>query len=178
MINNILITGEPRVGKTTAIKKIIYGIGKKYFGGFYSEEICIDDHRTGFQLITLDGRVGQIADINLRTGLQVGRYGVNLDFLESTGIPTILSSIQKKPFIVVDEIGPMQAYSFNFRRTIEHILASDQIVLGTIFQNSSPWIDDIRRRRDIIKFELIKTNREATIEGVRKLIKEYDIKNI
>ncbi len=34
-----LLTGEPQVGKTTAVKKIIDGIGVERCGGFYMEEV-------------------------------------------------------------------------------------------------------------------------------------------
>jgi len=39
MENIVLLSGEPRVGKTTALKKIIQMIGESNCIGFYTEEI-------------------------------------------------------------------------------------------------------------------------------------------
>ena len=50
-----LLTGEPRVGKTTALKKIIAALGFERCGGFYTAEVCALGERCGFRLITLDG---------------------------------------------------------------------------------------------------------------------------
>lgn len=65
MGKKILLSGEPRVGKTTAIKQIIQMIGKENCVGFFTEEICNELGRTGFECVGLDGTRIKIADVSL-----------------------------------------------------------------------------------------------------------------
>ena len=48
MAENILLTGPPRVGKTTLIMRVIEKIKNRGIGGFYTEEIREKGVRTGF----------------------------------------------------------------------------------------------------------------------------------
>ncbi len=105
-----LLTGEPQTGKTRAIKKIIEAIGIEHCGGFYTEEIRVQETRVGFRLVSLDGQHGILAHVHSESPLRVGRYGVNLDCLESIGVPALCRAKLTKHLIVLDEIGLMQLY--------------------------------------------------------------------
>lgn len=58
-----LLIGKPRVGKSTAIKRIIHRIGPEYFGGFYTEEVRNSTNRIGFNCVTLSGESERIASV-------------------------------------------------------------------------------------------------------------------
>ncbi len=117
-----LLTGEPRIGKTTALKRVIDGIGVKRCGGFYTEEMCVQGERRGFRLVTLDGQIGTMADVNSDSPLRVGRYGVVLNILEDIGLAAVYKTLSTKSLIVIDEIGPMQLYSNKFKLAILDVL--------------------------------------------------------
>ncbi len=51
----ILLTGPPGVGKTTAVKAVVTLLGGRA-GGFYTRELRHRGSRTGFEIVTLDGR--------------------------------------------------------------------------------------------------------------------------
>jgi len=58
----MLLTGQPGISKSTLLRNFI----KNYRGdklGFVTNEIKIDDERTGFEVETSDGRFIQIASI-------------------------------------------------------------------------------------------------------------------
>ncbi len=106
-----LLTGEPRVVRTTALKEIIYGLGKERCGGFYTEALCVAGEKYGFRIMTLGGHFGMLADITYtNTPLKVGRYGVVLPFLENFALPAVYDALASKEFVVVDEMGPMQLF--------------------------------------------------------------------
>ena len=65
MNSNILLTGRPGIGKTTAVKRIIENIGINRLNGFWSSEIREKGKRIGFSINTLDGRIGILAHIDL-----------------------------------------------------------------------------------------------------------------
>ncbi|MEM4757865.1 MAG: nucleoside-triphosphatase, partial [Nanopusillaceae archaeon] len=48
----IFISGNPKSGKTTLVKKIIQEFGKENFFGFYTEEIIENKERNGFKIVT------------------------------------------------------------------------------------------------------------------------------
>ncbi|WP_230576954.1 nucleoside-triphosphatase, partial [Bacillus rhizoplanae] len=144
MGNHFFLTGKPRVGKTTVLKKIINALGIENFGGFYTEEIVENSNRTGFKIISLDGEESVIADINSNSDIRVGRYGVNISKFESIALHSIQSSYNTKRITLIDEIGPMQIASPKFLSTINQFMQSSQTVLGTIYYTSHPKIDKIK----------------------------------
>ena len=154
-----LVTGEPRIGKTTALKKIIDGMGNKRCGGFYTEEVRSGGERCGFRLITLDGLTGMVADVNSKSELRVGKYGVVLDSLENIGLPAIYKILSSTGLIVIDEIGPMQLYSDKFKQAVVDVLKSALPLLGTIVCRSHPWLDELKQQSGVELYHLTLDNR-------------------
>ena len=68
MKKNILLTGYPRVGKTTIIKKVIARLENT--GGFYTKEISEGKTRKGFKIITLQGKEGILTHRETRKGFE------------------------------------------------------------------------------------------------------------
>ncbi|WP_420832327.1 nucleoside-triphosphatase [Paenibacillus humicola] len=79
MANVFLLTSKPRMGKSTAVKRIADLVGAGLCGGFYTEEMRADGERTGFKCVALDGREAVIAHIEEKSPLRIGRYGVRTD---------------------------------------------------------------------------------------------------
>lgn len=166
----ILLTGEPRVGKSTAIKKIINSIGIEHFGGFYTEEIRADGERTGFQIITLNGEKGKIADVNFESPLKISRYKIKLDFLEKIAIPELYNAMNLNKIIIVDEIGPMQVFSKNFKNVISELIHSNSTFLGTIFLKPYDWINEIKQNSNIKIVRLDMSNRDNVPSDICKIL--------
>jgi len=105
MKDNILLQGYPGVGKTTVVKKIVAGVESA--GGFYTEEIREGSTRRGFKIITLEGNQGILAYEGRPSPYRVGKYGVNIEVLESVGVESISDSLEDmgKRLIIIDEIG-------------------------------------------------------------------------
>ncbi|MFD0771774.1 nucleoside-triphosphatase [Bacillus sp. CGMCC 1.60114] len=156
MGNYFFLTGKPRVGKTTALKKIINEIGVENFSGFYTEEIVENSNRTGFRIISLTGEEAVIADVNSKSDIRVGRYGINVSKFERIAIQSIQNNAKK--IIVIDEIGPMQIASSKFLSTINPFMRNSQTVLGTIYYDSHPKIDEIKANSEMEIYELTQEN--------------------
>ena len=156
-----LLVGEPRSGKTTALKQVIGIIGATKCGGFYTEELCAVGERYGFNVVTLDGRTGVLADVAYNYPLRVGKYGVTLQALESIGIASIYEALASKQFIVIDEIGPMQLLSEKFKLAVMEALEGSVPILGTVFSGSNPWLDELKRQRKVKLYPLTPDNRDV-----------------
>ncbi|MFK7691651.1 nucleoside-triphosphatase [Paenibacillus sp. HJGM_3] len=169
-----LLTGKPRVGKSTAIKRIIQQIGPEYFGGFYTEEIRNSTNRTGFNCITLNGETVCVASVDSESSLRVGRYGVDVDAFENIALKAVNLSLNTKKITVIDEIGFMQMLSAPFVTMIQEVIpSSKQIILGTICVDSHPSIDKIKKLSGIRLYGLSEENREFIPEQVTNDIHKF-----
>ena len=87
-MTNIMLTGFPRVGKTTAIMRFLEKTKKKC-SGFYTEEIKNQyGRREGFKIVGIStGEVGTLAHINVKSFRKVGKYYVDFEGFEAVALP-------------------------------------------------------------------------------------------
>jgi nucleoside-triphosphatase len=168
-----LLTGKPRIGKTSVIKKIIENIGREYCDGFYTEEIRADDDRDdkriGFRLVTLDGSDGILAHVSFESPFRLGRYGINLECLETIGVVSVERALAQKKLAVIDEIGPIQAGSEQFKRLLMKMFQDSSPFLGTIALQAHPWLDMIKQKNVEI-CELTANNRIRIIHTLTEAL--------
>jgi nucleoside-triphosphatase len=162
VVEALLLTGRPGVGKTTVIRKVTAHLGS-CAGGFVTEEIRQQGRRTGFRLIALDGSEGILASVNIESPYRVGRYGVHLQDLECVGVRALRRALRQTQvtLVVVDEIGKMELFSLAFREAVESAFSSPKPVLATVMAASHPWVDVIKARADVTLIEVTLANRQA-----------------
>lgn len=170
-MKNILICGPPGVGKTTLAKKILKNINLRA-GGFYTEEIKENNRRVGFKIISLDNQEGILAHISIKNSRRVGRYGVNIYDLENIGVKCLNQALKDDNLILIDEIGKMEVFSEEFKEKVLDCLNSKKIVLATISIGGDKFISNIKKRDDIILFEVTKESRNKLVEIISSLILE------
>jgi len=135
-------------------------------GGFYTEEIRRRRERVGFQIVTLDGKEGVFAHVNLKTQQRLGKYGLDLSPLETIGIEAVCEAVRAQELTVIDEIGPMEIRSAIFRDVVNDALNSRAPLLGTITARPFPFTDAIKKRRDVILIEVRRDNREQLVSDL------------
>lgn len=169
-MNNLLITGPPRCGKTTLIKKIIKDPAfSPKLGGFITEEIREKSERLGFKIISLpEGKEGILAQKGLPSLYHVGRYGVNLEDLEKIGCFALQKALSSGKIIIVDEIGKMELFSGKFKKIIIEALDSPQQVLATIMERRNEFSDKIKKRNDVKCLFLNRKNFETVFGDVQR----------
>lgn len=159
----ILLTGRPGVGKSTAISKIVSLLGDRA-AGFYTREIRAGGQRTGFEIVTLDGRVGYLAtrdpDIAFVRAAPFGKYRVNLEAIDALAVPAIRQAMKRSQVVVIDEIGPMEILSESFCRAVLAILDSEVAVIGAIVQRPHPFADQVKAHPRVIMRIVTPANRD------------------
>jgi nucleoside-triphosphatase len=148
MASVYLLTGKPGTGKTTLIRQAIAGPAIRA-GGFYTEEIRSGGVRQGFRIVTLDGQQALLSHVDTHDRYRVGKYGVDIDNLENTGVAAIERAIVDSDLIVIDEIGKMELFSARFGEAVLRAINSGKKVLGTIMLKPNDFADMIKQRPDV-----------------------------
>jgi len=166
--NNLFLTGAPSSGKTTVIKKIIYGL-ERSGNGFFTEEERSGDRRVGFMMKTLDGKKAYLAHQDISSDFNIRRYGVSIQNIETIAVPSILPV--NNNVIILDEIGKMECFSDIFKETAIMVLDSPNIVIGTITLGGDDFIQSIKNRDDIEITEVTLQNRDSLPDLILSKIK-------
>lgn len=126
--------------------------------------------RTGFRLTSLDHkRTGILAHVDIKEH-RVGKYGVDLDgferFLGELRLPDLSSRL-----VIIDEIGRMECLSVKFRNLVTSLLDAPAPVIATISLKSRGFIDEVKRRPDILLLEVTERNRDTLLQDIAGLVR-------
>jgi nucleoside-triphosphatase len=134
--------------------------------GFYTEEVRSRGGRTGFRIVTLDGRTVPLASVGGagEGGPRVGRYTVDLAALE--GVCDALEARAGIDVIVVDEIGKMECLSTAFVRAARSALSGSVPVLGSVARAGGGFIEVAKRMPGVEVIALTQENRDRLREEV------------
>jgi nucleoside-triphosphatase len=162
---NILITGQPGIGKTTFIKKITGELRDLRAVGFYTEEIRESGIRKGFELISLSGQKGLLSHVDMSSPYRVSKYGVDIkrfeDFLDS--IPFFERGTD---IVIIDEIGKMECFSKKFKQIVNNLLDSEKAFVSTIALRGGGFVGEVKKRNDIKLFEMSPVNRDTILSEI------------
>lgn len=175
MPKNILLTGHPRVGKTTLLKNILERLDNLALSGFYTEEIIESDARVGFRAVTLSGSSAVFAHKDFHTDQRhrFGRYGVRPELLEQLVLSHLDPLRKEADLIVVDGIAKMELLSQLFRERLLETLDSTCPTLGTIALKGTGLIKRIQQRPDVQLFTLTRKNRSGLGGEVLRKLHEH-----
>ncbi len=140
-----LITGPPGIGKSTVLSKVILNLRTRglVLGGCSTNEVRERGARIGFGVADLlSGKSGELASVRMAIGPKVGRYRVNLKDLAEIGAKGLLEAVERAEVIIIDEIGPMELISPDFRRATERCLDSGKPILAVVHENMKDPLAD------------------------------------
>lgn len=164
MATNILLTGPPRIGKTTVIQRVIDRLTDEgyHVGGVYCPECRVNDERIGIDLVdAMTGEIRTLAHVGRTDGPKVGRYRVNVDNVDTMYTAAFDRAFEDADVVIADEIAPMQLHSEVFPDQVRRILDAELPVVGTIADDSAEgFIGEIKRREDTELIEVTEQTRE------------------
>jgi nucleoside-triphosphatase THEP1 len=166
----ILLTGPPRVGKTTCIERLLERI-EAPAAGFFTREVRREGRRVGFDIETLDGRRGILARAGHKSSWRVGRYGVDLPGFEALALPALEAGLASGALLVIDEIGKMELFSEAFRSLVRRAVDGPQAVVGTVMVGNPPFVRCLKSHPAVRLIEVTEANRdELPAKLARKLV--------
>lgn len=166
MKKNLLITGNPGVGKTTLLMELIERSRQYPITGFYTEEIRESAERVGFRAVTLNGSSAVFAHKDYRTDphLRVGRYGVKPDVLDTLVLPHLEPERKNARLVFIDEIAKMELLSSRFKEQTWAVLDSTVPVVAAISSKGTGFIKHVKARADVKIFTVTLQNRNVLAE--------------
>jgi nucleoside-triphosphatase THEP1 len=172
----IVITGRPRSGKLSFVEKLISTVDRdSRIYHTVSKSIWTDaGNRIGFEVMT--SNTPQPRKFATRKADE--QYTVDRDVWSKIATELRHAHVQRK-LLVIDEIGPMQLESENFRQLVidllddrnSHVIATvykDQEhdpIIGKIFQSARSKIIDIEGEQDI---DLLQRKMREEVAGSEK----------
>ncbi|HXW37316.1 MAG TPA: NTPase [Nitrososphaerales archaeon] len=131
------VTGPPGVGKSTLVSKVMMRAMSRgvIVGGCVTSERRKGGERVGFNIKNLStGEEGELASVKAPLGPRVGRYRVNLMDLANIGGASLAGAALSAELIVIDELGPMELVSPEFRRGVRACLDSQRPLLAVVHE--------------------------------------------
>ena len=163
-----LVTGDPGVGRTTLIRQVVSTMRLKA-SGFYTEDLRTHGVREGFRIVTLDGEMALLASAGGPGGLQVSKYGVDLQEFERVGVAALERAVERGYVMVADEVGRMQLFSRAFRQVMFQALRQGHPLLGTIMSGRNPYADRMKAQAGVEVLVLAPNNREELLARLREV---------
>lgn len=171
MQKNIIITGEPKSGKSTILWSVISDISHKI--GIVTKELRSGDARVGFESETHNSKTALLAHIEHETQHKVSKYFVDTQSLESV-LPEV-STFSEGDLLYIDEIGEMQLLSEQFNTVAQKYLDSTNTCLATLTSvYDNDFTQAIKNRNDVIFVMLTPENRVEQKEFIQMLIKKIE----
>jgi nucleoside-triphosphatase len=179
----ILITGPPKCGKSTLIRRLINQIREGFtLYGFLTPEVRKSGKRIGFNLKDIkSGETTALArkgDYNSKFTL--GSYKIFIDqfnhFLSKSLIHLngneIKSNQHRQRIIIIDEIGKMELFSEKFQSMLKKIFSSNQSIIATIGKHlAHPIKEFVMQNSGVTVFSLTRKNQGAILDEILNIIK-------
>lgn len=140
MPNNYFISGMPKSGKTTLLRKLVEKMKTHGLrvGGFITPDKKIHGTRTGFVVEDIEtGMQETLAATNIN-GPKVAKYHVDINAFDTLVVP-ILQNASKYDVVVIDEIGRMEMKSTKFGELLADLLESNTPLLASLHRD---YIED------------------------------------
>jgi len=162
-----LVTGPPSVGKSTLVSKVIVRLKSAgvIVGGCTTYARRSKGARVGFEVLDLSsGRKGELASVDSKLGPRVGRYRVNLTDLAGIGAAGLNTAAASSELIVIDEVGPMELVSPEFRRAVKRCIDSGKPVFAVVHERlDDDLLNEMRTKAKLI-VTLSVENRDTSAE--------------
>ena len=128
----VYITGEPGIGKTTLLLKIVSELLRKGLNvsGFYCPEVRERGKRIGFKIKSFDGKIEDwLANVYGKSNIKIGKYNV---ILSEETIKRLEEEVFKADILAIDEIGPMELSIPKLKELIDKILGSKYHLIAVV----------------------------------------------
>ncbi|MCF8000838.1 MAG: nucleoside-triphosphatase [Halanaerobiales bacterium] len=187
MPNNIVITGEKYVGKSTIVRKLIEKLNLKAGGfvvgrngsfnqwlSFYlSDPLAYYEHQTK-------------ENVNFKENCQIfakrdnveAEWDIRPDVFDTLGVKLLENGLQNRDIVIMDELGRFELKANKFQQKVFEILDSPNPVIAVLKDEHNKFLDKVRSREDVDIYRIKKNNNDIIFNKTyKKLEKIINNKN-
>ena len=184
---HILLTGEPKSGKSYLLSKLIKSLSKNNktkMKGFISSELQFKGIRVGIKIKNINKESENLMAIkifknkkyNEKNRNHIGSYQVDVNALEQIALP-VFNDLKGCNLLIIDEIGKMELLSKKFKKNIMELFANEQrfVILAIVpISNDISFVEKLKqKKKDTEVFQLSKTNRNYIYNKIRKRVLNF-----
>lgn len=173
MVNNIFLTGDINVGKSTLIDQYIKENKEIYkrISGFKTKELIRSNCLLGYYL---EDQLFPREDYTLVGENKLfpkGRKneGITRAF-NSRGVEILNHAINNESdLVILDELGFFELKAEKFKDKVFELLDSNKSLLGVLKKKTNPFLDSIKIRQDVVVIEVTIDNRDKIIDKINRI---------
>jgi nucleoside-triphosphatase len=183
---NILLTGEPKSGKSYLLSKLIKSFlknNKIKMKGIISSELQFNGIRVGIKIKNINKESEKLMAIKIfknkkyngKNNKHLGSYQVDVNALEQIALP-VFNDLRGCNLLIIDEIGKMELFSKKFEKQIKELFSKKQklLILAIVpISNDIPLVKKLKEKKDTEVFQLSKTNREGIYQKIRRRVTKF-----
>ena len=166
-MKHVLIVGREGSGKTALIRQLTRELRGCAIDGFLTEELREGQELLGVWLSRLDGRDALLAHRRLDSPHRVGPLKVNVPLLDEAATRVVRRAIDHSLLLFIDEIGPVELCSQTLQQALQEAIINGPRVVATGDIQPLPFLDALKRRKDVELVPLSATTWQPVFEELR-----------
>jgi len=186
MPNNILITGDKYVGKSTIVKRILDKLNLKPGGFVVGRTGNINQWLSFYLTDPLDyyyhwqGKDSAVfkkkCQIFAKRDHPSQDWQVNPEVFDDKGVQFLEIGSKFRDILVMDELGRFELKALKFQEKVFEIMDSKKPVLAVIKDEHNKFLDKIRSRNDISMYRVKEKNHESVFEDIYQELRKTIMK--
>lgn len=175
VFNNIFLTGEVHIGKSTAINKFLekYNSKASSISGFKTKPYYENGFLSGYYIESqiqpmICNASENLVGINVDAYKGKSCYGIP-EVFDGKGVEILRESLKiTKSIILMDELGFFERDAPTFKAQVHKVLDSEHKVLGVLKEKTNDFLCSIASRSDVKVIRVTLENRDNIIDEINK----------
>ena len=172
MPNNLLITGESGIGKSTALSEAVEYLEPRSIVGFLSPRISTVD--SGWMIESFSGVEGLLVHSSIVSPHLLGSLRVDMELFERC-VTSEAASLADTETVVIDEIGIIGGWSDAFMKFVSDALDSRTPLIAIIRQKKGEFSDQIKLRPDVEVWKIDMSNSDSIPTKMASWVERFDL---
>jgi len=175
MPNNVVITGEKYVGKSTIVRELIEQLNLTA-GGFVVGRNGSFDQWLSFYLSDPLAYYEKQKDesFNFEKNCQIfakrgnveEKWDIRPDVFDTLGVELLENGLQHRDIVLMDELGRFELKANKFQKKVFEILDIPTPVIAVLKDEHNKFLDKVRSREDVDIYRIKKNNNDIIFDKI------------
>lgn len=168
MSKHLFLTGDKKIGKSTAIKKFLQA-EQPDFSGYQTQPVIINEKVRGYALHSFEQMDEEENDVIISVRAGVRRNIAVEGIFDMIGVKIIEASLTSAAkLVLIDELGKLEDSSNLFLEAVCRLLDSEHRVLGVLQKKESKMSVLLNERTDCEIIEITENNRDMAADLIQQ----------